>query len=91
MRRNDGYWVCYDLGDTHMPYPIRQQPVSGKEKRFKILTIVYANKLSRRLKAQLGIEYPKYIRSRSRVTVKSQRDRHSKWAFGDLRSFYIES
>ncbi len=26
MRRNDGYWVCYDLGDTHIPYPIRQQP-----------------------------------------------------------------
>ncbi|MGC1927970.1 MAG: IS200/IS605 family accessory protein TnpB-related protein [Candidatus Nitrosopolaris sp.] len=35
----------------------------------------------------IGIENLKYIRSRSRVTVKSQRDRHSKWAFGELRQF----
>ena len=35
----------------------------------------------------IGIENLKYIHSRSRVTVKSQRDRHSKWTFGELRQF----
>ena len=35
----------------------------------------------------MRIENLKIIRSHSRVTVKSKRDRHSKWAFGELRQF----
>jgi putative transposase len=65
--------------------------ISGKERRFKkdtnhCLSKYIISKAKGRAMA-IGIECLKYIRSRSRVTVKSQRDRHSKWAFGELRSF----
>jgi len=38
----------------------------------------------------IGMEELKFIRSRSRATVRykgSKRDRHSKWSFGELRNF----
>jgi putative transposase len=65
--------------------------ISGKERRFKkdtnhCLSKYIISKAKGTARA-MGIENLKYIRSRSRVTVKSQRDRHSKWAFGELRAF----
>ena len=64
--------------------------LSGKERRFKkdtnhviSKTIISKAKGTTRT---IGIEDLKYIRSR--VTVRrSQRDKHSKWAFGQLRNF----
>jgi len=63
--------------------------ISGKERRFKkdtnhCLSKYFISKAKGTTRA-IGIENLKYIRSRSRVTVKSQRDRHSKWTFGELR------
>jgi putative transposase len=60
--------------------------ISGKERCFKkdvnyVISKHIISKAKGTTKA-IGIENLKYIRSRSRVTVKSQRDRHSKWAFG---------
>jgi putative transposase len=64
--------------------------LSGRERRFKKDTnhviskaIVCKAKGTARM---IGMEDLKYIRSR--VTVRhSQRDRHSKWSFGELRNF----
>ncbi len=66
--------------------------ISGKERRFKkdtnhCLSKYIISKAKGTARA-IGIENLKYIRSRSRITVKSQRDRHSKWAFGELRQFF---
>jgi putative transposase len=65
--------------------------LSGKERRFKkdtnhVISKYIISKAKGTARA-IGIENLKHIRSRSRVTVKSQRDRHSKWAFGQLRNF----
>jgi putative transposase len=67
--------------------------ISGKERHFKkdtnhCLSKHIISKAKDTARA-IGIENLKYIRyrSRPRVTVKSQRDRHSKWAFGELRQF----
>jgi len=65
--------------------------ISGKERRFKkdtnhCLSKYIISKAKGTARA-IGIENLKYIRSRSRLTVKSQRDRRSKWAFGELRQF----
>ncbi|MGC2574141.1 MAG: transposase [Candidatus Nitrosopolaris sp.] len=64
--------------------------ISGKERRFKkdtnhCLSKYIISKVKSTARA-IGIEDLKYIR-RSRVIVKSQRDRHSKWMFGELRNF----
>ena len=65
--------------------------ISGKERRFKKNTnhclSKYIISKAKGTARAIGIENLNYIRSRSRVTVKSQRDRHSKWAFGELRQF----
>ena len=64
--------------------------LSGKERRFKkdvnhVISKHIISKAKGTARA-IGIENLKNIRSR--VTVRrSQRDRHSKWAFGELRSF----
>ena len=65
--------------------------ICGKERRFKkdtnhCLSKYIISKAKGTARA-IRIENLKYIRFRSRVTVKSQRDRHSKWAFGELRQF----
>ncbi len=64
--------------------------LSGKERRFKkdVNHVISKHIISKDkgTARAIGIENLKYIRSR--VTVRrSQRDRHSKWAFGELRSF----
>jgi putative transposase len=64
--------------------------LSGKERRFKKDTNhVISKHIISKAKGTtrtIGIENLKHIRSR--VTVRrSQRDRHSKWAFGQLRDF----
>ena len=64
--------------------------ISGKERRFKKDVNHFVSKhIISKVKGTaraIGIENLKYIRSRSpfrsRVRVQSQRDRHSKWAFG---------
>ena len=65
--------------------------ISGKERRFKKDTNHFLSKYiiskAKGTIRTIGIENLKYVRSRSRVTAKSQRDRHSKWAFGELRQF----
>ena len=64
--------------------------LSGKERRFKkdinhVISKAIISKAKGTARA-IGIENLKHIRSR--VTVRrSQRDRHSKWAFGELRNF----
>ena len=65
--------------------------LSGRERRFKkdvnhVISKAIISKAKSTARA-IGIEDLKYIRRRSRVIVKSQRDRHSKWTFGELRSF----
>jgi putative transposase len=65
--------------------------LAGRERRFKkdtnhCLSKYFISKAKGTTRA-IGIENLKYIHSRPRVTVKSQRDRHSKWAFGELRKF----
>src|SRR5262249_23029569 len=64
--------------------------LSGKERRFKKDTnhVISKHIISKAKDTTrtIGIENLKHIRSR--VTVRrSQRDRHSKWAFGQLRVF----
>jgi putative transposase len=64
--------------------------LSGKERRFKkdtnhVISNLIISKAKGTTRA-IGIEDLKYIRSR--VTVgRGQRDRHSKWTFGELRNF----
>ena len=64
--------------------------LSGKERGFKkdinhVISKAIISKAKGTARA-IGIENLKHIRSR--VTVRrSQRDRHSKWAFGELRNF----
>jgi putative transposase len=67
--------------------------ISGKERRFKkdtnhCLSKYIISKAKGTARA-IGIENLKYNRSRLRVTVKNQRDRHSKWAFGELAISHI--
>src|SRR5215469_10927249 len=64
--------------------------LSGKERRFKKDTnhVISKHIISKAKDTTrtIGLENLKHIRSR--VTVRrSQRDRHSKWAFGQLRAF----
>jgi putative transposase len=64
--------------------------LSGRERRFKKdinhqISKAIVSKAKGTIRA-IGIENLKYLRSK--VTVRhSQRDRHSKWSFGELRSF----
>ena len=64
--------------------------ISGRERRFKkdtnhVISKAIVSKAKGTART-IGMEDLKYIRSR--VTVRhSQRDRHSKWSFGELRNF----
>jgi putative transposase len=64
--------------------------ISGRERRFKkdtnhVISKTIVSKAKGTTRA-IGIENLRYIRSR--VTVRrSQRDKHSKWTFGELRNF----
>jgi IS605 OrfB family transposase len=68
--------------------------ISGKERRFKkdtnhVISKAIVSKAKGTTRA-IGMEELKYIRSRSRATVRykgSKRDRYSKWSFGELRNF----
>ena len=68
--------------------------ISGKERRFKkdtnhVISKTIVSKAKGTTRA-IGMEDLKYIRSRSRATVRykgSKRDRYSKWSFGELRNF----
>jgi putative transposase len=69
--------------------------ISGRERRFKkdttnhVISKAIVSKAKGTARA-IGMEDLKYIRSRSRATVRykgSKRDRHSKWSFGELRNF----
>lgn len=68
--------------------------ISGKERRFKrdtnhVISKSIVSKAKGTIRA-IAIENLRYIRSKVTVKIrKSQRDRHSKWAFGQLR-FFIE-
>jgi putative transposase len=64
--------------------------ISGRERRFKkdanhVISKNIVLKAKGTARA-IGIENLRYIRSRVTVT-KNQRDRHSKWSFGELRNF----
>jgi IS605 OrfB family transposase len=65
--------------------------ISGKERRFKkdVNHTISKNIVSKAkgTARAIAIENLSYIRSRVTVRKRSQRDRHSKWAFGQLRSF----
>jgi putative transposase len=67
--------------------------VSGRERRFKKDTNHMISKAivlkARGTTRAVGMEDLKYIRSRATVKDRrrSQRDRYSKWAFGELRNF----
>jgi putative transposase len=68
--------------------------IFGKERRFKkdtnhVISKAIVSKAKGTTRA-IGMEDLKYIRSRSRATVRykgSKRDRYSKWSFGELRNF----
>jgi putative transposase len=69
--------------------------ISGKERRFKkdtkyhVISKAIVSKAKGTTRA-IGMEELKFIRSRSRATVRykgSKRDRYSKWSFGELRNF----
>ena len=65
--------------------------LSGRERRFKkdvnhVISKAIISKAKCTARA-IGIEDLKYVHRRPRVIVKSQRDRHSKWSFAELRSF----